>query len=74
MNAKSDPPPYHSPTVVEASRTRLLEVERQIRQLSEEAATLRRRIRQYAGSQMLESERRATRAEPFQTTQLPSQD
>ena len=63
---------YPGPTVAEYAESRLRQIEKEIRELVNERATLKLRLAKYAGSMMLESERRATQSEVFQTKQLPT--
>ena len=58
------------PTVVEACNARLIQINREIEDLNSEKFALMARRREYWDSKMLESERRATAAEPYQKTQL----
>lgn len=63
--------PYYGVTVEEYSILRCDEITQQIKELEMERKVLRRRQVQYAGSKMLEAERRATAAEVWQSTPLP---
>ena len=60
-------------TVYEATEVRLAAIVREIEFLQEEASACKARIKAYRHSSMLECERIATRAEPFQTTRLPEE-
>lgn len=60
------------PTVHDYAEARLREIAEEIKELERERQIMKSRMRQYAGSMMLECERRASAAEPFQTTQIMS--
>lgn len=62
---------YRGPTVVEAAEARIRQINRMIEDLQDERKMLQGRIRRYEGSKVLEAERAATAAEPYQRTQLP---
>ena len=59
---------YAGPTVEEASRIRLAQINREIAELNDEKYAVKNRMEEYKGSHMLEAERIAARAELF----LPS--
>ena len=59
------------PTVYEYAWLRLSAIRHEISKLNEESRACVQRMKKYRTSTMLESERIATEAEPFQTTQLP---
>jgi len=63
--------PYLGPTVYEAAESRIRQIDRLIEELQSEKRFAQRRMQQYAGSAMLEAERIATKAEPFQKVPLP---
>ena len=63
--------PYYGLRVTEYCQIRLDEIAQEIRLLSMERGKLQRRMVEYCGSTMLEAERRATAAEPYQSVQLP---
>jgi len=62
--------PYMGPTVVEAARARIRKLTLQIEELQLQLSWTKRLLLRYEGSQMLESERIATNAEPFMSHPL----
>lgn len=62
------------PTTEEIAQDELRYITEQIASLEDRKRTVLARLRQYRGSRMLESERRATAAEPYQRTQLASEE
>ena len=70
MSNPSPQPPLE-PTVYEAANDRFKQVVREIQALQQERQQCLDRMAQFRWSKMLESERIATKAEPYQTTQLP---
>jgi len=65
--------PYLGPTVVEAAELEIRRLDAQIAELAQRRTWARARAKRYAGSAMLEAERVATAAEPFQAKQLVQQ-
>ena len=73
MQPQAPSPLYLGPTVSEAAADRLKEIHRQITELQLERRQVLDRLAKYKGSTMLESERIATKAEPYQKVQLREQ-
>jgi hypothetical protein len=61
---------YNGPTVTEYAEMRIRQINDLIADLEDERRMLRSRADRYYGLKMLESERVATAAEPFQEKQL----
>jgi hypothetical protein len=64
---------YYGPTVYEQTCMEIRELTSQIARLQEKKRRAVERMNKYMGSRMLESERLATQAEPYQSTQLPTE-
>ncbi len=62
--------PQLGPTVYDAAKSEVAECSRQIAELIDRKHAAMRRMVRYASSKMLESERLATAAEPYQAKQL----
>lgn len=67
----TDSDTYIGPSVYEAAEMRIRQINRTIEELIDERRMCARRLVNSKWRNMLESERLATQAEPFQTTQLP---
>ncbi len=64
------PQPYLGPTAQEAAEAAVRQLARQIRELTDRKRWAAHRAEKYRGSALLESERVATEAEPYQAKQL----
>ncbi len=62
--------PYYGPTVHEAAEARIAKNKRLIEELQQDTRWARNRLEDPSFANMLEAERIASNAEPFQTTQL----
>lgn len=69
--SNSPSPNPRGPTVRDAAVARLKQLDALLEDVLAERKAVRRRIVEYAGSTMLEAERVATKAEPFQAVPLP---
>lgn len=67
-------PTYFGPTVREAAESRLAQIAMEIEELEMERRIVKKRLWEYRDSTMLEAERKATAAEPFQATPLPTEE